>query len=331
MVSFSGSWFSVFVTSICCVGLLSLPFIPGAGAARGISGAPAGMVLVEGGSFVMGDVFGDGPAGQAELPVHEVTLDSFYLGRYEVTFGEFRRFVSATGYRTSAEKREGAYSQTPYETHWKLLGYKQTDEDPVLQMSWNDAAYYCNWRSREEGLPLAYDVHSGALLDAAGRATDDITKVRGYRLPTEAEWEFAARERGKKVRFGNGEDFARPNEINFDASADKYAYAEKGINRKRSTQVGSFRPNALGLFDMSGNAWEWCTDVLANYPATRRINPYVPGDEPRILRGGSMGGDARSVRVFSRFCFGRADHCGNSGFRLARSQDFPTTRTRKSE
>ncbi len=136
---------------------------------------------------------------------------------------------------------------------------------------------------------------------------------------------------GRTTRGTNGEDFARPSQINFDASADKYIYAEKGINRKKSTKVGSFKPNALGLFDMSGNAWEWCTDVLSNYPATRRINPYVPGDEPRILRGGSMGGDARSARVFSRFCFGRADHCGNSGFRVARSQQSRKTGTHKSE
>ena len=279
----------------------------------------ARMVLVNGGVFLMGDVFGDGKAGQPETPVHEVVVDPFYLGRYEVTVGEFREFVAATGYRTSAEKREGAYSQSPHETHWQLLGYRQDDNEPALQMSWNDAAAYCNWLSRKQGLPPAYDEGTGALLDTRGRQTTDVRAAGGYRLPTEAEWEFAARERGRKVRFGNGEDVARSSEINFDAGFDQYRYAEKGLNRGRSTPVGSFKPNALGLYDMSGNAWEWCTDVLADYPAAKRINPYVPGDEPRILRGGSMGGDARLARVASRFCFGRADHCGNSGFRLART------------
>lgn len=283
------------------------------------SSVPAGMISVAGGTFMMGDVFGDGKAGQPETPVHEVVVDSFYIGRYEVTFGQFKEFAEATGYRTSAEKHEGAYSQTPYETHWKLLGYPQANSEPVLQMSWNDAATYCNWLSRKEGLPPAYDEKTGALLDADGRATTDVRKAKGYRLPTEAEWEFAAREGGRKVRFGNGKDVARSSEINFDASSDKFAYAEKGLKRDRSTPVGSFHSNALGLYDMSGNAWEWCADVLAEYPAARQVNPYVPGDEPRILRGGSMGGDARSARVFSRFCFGRADHCGNSGFRIART------------
>ena len=146
--------------------------------------APAGLVLVEGGSFQMGDVFGDGKSWQPETPVHEVVVDSFYIARHEVTLKEFREFADATGYRTSAEKHEAAY-----------------------------------------------------------------------------------------------------------------------------------------LYDMSGNAWEWCTDVLGDYPTTKRVNPYVPGDEPRILRGGCTGADARGARVSSRACFGRADHCGNSGFRLARTAE----------
>jgi len=320
MVSARGkSRWSLVAIAVGTLGGLCGLSVPGTGAAEKSPSSPRGMVRVDGGLFMMGDLLGDGNAGQPEIPVHEVALDSFYISRYEVTVKEFRRFVERTGYRTSAEKREGAYSQSPYETHWKLLGYTQTDDEPVLQMSWNDAATYCNWLSREEGLPPAYDEKTGALLDAGGGTTTDVHKVTGYRLPTEAEWEFAARERGKKVRFGNGKNFARPSEINFDAGSDKYAYAEKGISRKRSTPVGSFKPNALGLYDMSGNAWEWCTDVLADYPAKKRVNPYVAGDEPRILRGGSMGGDAKSARVFSRYCFGRADHCGNSGFRLARS------------
>ncbi len=278
---------------------------------------PPGMVHVEGGSFQMGDQFGDGQKWLPETPVHEVEIGSFYLGRYEVTVAQFRQFAADTGYVTSAEKREGAYSQTPEEAHWKLLPFKQTDDEPVVQMSWNDAAHYCNWLSRKAGLPVAYDEKTWTLLDGQGRPTADVRQVRGYRLPTEAEWEFAARERGRKVRYGNGQDVARSDQINFDATSDRYPYGQPGINRQRSTPVGAFKPNALGLFDMSGNAWEWVNDCAGDYPAQKRVNPCIPGDEPRILRGGSMGGDARSVRVCSRACFGRADHCGNSGFRIA--------------
>lgn len=278
---------------------------------------PEGIVYIEGGSFLMGDQFGDGHKWLPETPVHEVEVGSFYIGRYEVTAGQFRQFATNTGYVTSAEKREGAYSQTPEETHWKLLPFKQTDDEPVLQMSWNDAAHYCNWLSRKEGLPIAYDEKIWTLLDGEGGPTSDTRQVRGYRLPTEAEWEFAARERGRKVRFGNGQNVACSDEINFDATSDRYPYGQAGINRNRSMPVGSFKPNTLGLFDMSGNAWEWVNDCAGDYPNEKRINPCIPGDEPRILRGGSMGGDAKSVRVCSRACFGRADHCGNSGFRIA--------------
>ena len=277
------------------------------------------MVWVEGGSFLMGDVFHDGPDRLPETPVHEVVVDSFFIARHEVTLGAFRRFVQATGYRTSAERREGAFSQTQEERHWQLLSYQQSDNEPVLQISWNDAVRYCNWLSRQEGLPIAYDEKTWGLLDAEGRITTDIRKVPGYRLPTEAEWEFAARERGRQVRFGNGKDIARSCEINFDAQSGSFSYGESGLRRGRSVPLGSFAPNALGLFDMSGNAWEWCSDCAQDYPNKKRINPYVPGDEPRILRGGSIDGDARSARVFSRSCFGRADHCGNTGFRLART------------
>jgi formylglycine-generating enzyme required for sulfatase activity len=282
----------------------------------------SGMVHVEGGSFLMGDLFGDGKKWLPETPVHEVEVGSFWIGRHEVMVREFREFVEATGYRTSAEKREGAYSQTPEETHWQLLPFKQSDDEPVLQISWNDAANYCNWLSLKAGLPVAYDGRTWVLLDGLGQPTGDVRHVRGYRLPTEAEWEFAARERGRKVRFGNGQDVARTSEINFDASSDRYPYGEKGLDLQRSAPVGSFKPNSLGLYDMSGNAWEWCTDCAGDYPAEKRVNPCIPGDEPRILRGGGIGGDAKSVRVFSRACFGRADHCGNSGFRIALT-DFP--------
>jgi formylglycine-generating enzyme required for sulfatase activity len=289
-------------------------------------------VFVEGGSFLMGDVFGDGPQLIPETPVHTVELGPFFIGKYEITVADFREFTEETGYRTSAEKHEGAYSQSPYESHWKLLPFKQTDDEPVLQMSWNDAIHYCNWLSRKDKLHVAYDENTGDLLDAVGDTTSDVCKVQGYRLPTEAEWEFAARERGGKMRYGNGKDIARISEINFDAGSGNYSYGEKGLSRKRSTPVGSFSPNALGIFDMSGNAWEWCTDCAADYKVGKLINPYVQGnkprvlfggsvngDEPRILRGGSMGGDAKSVRVMSRVCFGRADHCENSGFRIALS------------
>jgi len=163
----------------------------------------------------------------------------------------------------------------------------------------------------------------------------DVRKVSGYRLPTEAEWEFAARERGRKVRFGNGRDRARSAEMNFDAagtgqtvpslrlpSGELYSYAEKGVHRGRTTPVGSFPANALGLYDMSGNAWEWTSDTGgADYPTQRRVNPCAQGGTSHILRGGDHDTDAKACRASARIDWGARSYCFGSGFRVARTVD----------
>lgn len=318
------------------------------------------MILVKGGTFEMGDVFGEGR--ENEIPVHQVTLNDFYISRYEVTVGDFRKFVQATEYRTSAEgpidleaqkdimdraaqgkptqeelrefKREMLkYGGAGYwdaekcvwtgynsRTNWKNPGFEQTDNDPVMAVSPDDAMNYCNWLSKTEGLPIAYDIETGGLLDGNGKPTRDITGVKGYRLPTEAEWEYAAREGGRKVRFGNGKDIARSSEINFRADAGEYDYLEKGEYIKGTSPVGSYPPNSLGLYDISGNAWEWAGDRFVTYTAEARVNPYATEGGGHALRGGRWGGDASEVRVFSRSPWPRNDRCNNSGFRVARSK-----------
>jgi formylglycine-generating enzyme required for sulfatase activity len=142
-------------------------------------------------------------------------------------------------------------------------------------------------------------------LDENAEPTTDVSKVEGFRLPTEAEWEYAAREGGRKVRFGNGKDTARTSEIN--------------LNAKRTMPVGSYQPNSLGLYDMSGNAWEWVSDTYAKYQSTDQVNPYVTAGKERMLRGGMWSGDASEARVFRRTRWPRNDRCNNSGFRIARS------------
>jgi formylglycine-generating enzyme required for sulfatase activity len=291
------------------------------------------MVIIEGGTFGMGDTFQENPEAWAqETPVHTVTLATFSLSRYEVTVEQFRAFIETTGYITDAEKEGGASAWVTWDNdtkssfapwsagmNWRRPGFPQSGTDPVVCVSWNDATAYCNWLSRRENLPPAYDSKTGDLLDPAGKPASNVRAVKGYRLPTEAEWEYAAREKGRKVRFGNGKDVARAQEINFYATQGAYPYSEKGHYRRATVPVGSFAPNALGLFDMSGNAWEWCSDCHANYPADNVDNPYVSGGPHRILRGGRWGGNAREMRASARHFESPTLRCNNSGFRIART------------
>ncbi len=281
-------------------------------------------VLIEGGEFRMGNVLGDAPHAMPETPVHEVQVDAFYLSKYEVTVAEFRRFVHATGYRTSAET-DGEVKATeemlrnghmPF-PNWKEHWFTQGDDHPVIWIAWEDAVAYCNWLSKEAGLPPAYDAKTRALIDERGDPTPDVRKVIGFRLPTEAEWEFAARERGRRVRFGNGRDMARAGEINFNASVAHYPYVEKGIDRGVTTPVGSFPPNGLGIFDMAGNAWEWCTDAGALYPASRQVDPCNQAGANHIIRGGTYQSEARACRAAARLDWWPFAKCAASGFRLA--------------
>jgi formylglycine-generating enzyme required for sulfatase activity len=223
---------------------------------------------------------------------------------------------SGAGYWAAEERQWQGYNP---ETNWRNPGFAQAPDHPVQAVSWDDAISFCNWLSEKAGLPVAYDLETGALLDGSGNPTSDLSAVRGYRLPTEAEWEYAARERGRDVRFGTGSDTARSSEMNFRGDEGEQPFTEPGSYRKGTTPVGSFPPNALGLHDMSGNAWEWASDAYVAYDTTALDNPYMTDGSERILRGGRWGGDAFEARVFHRTSWPRNDRCNNSGFRIARS------------
>ncbi|MHC4439101.1 MAG: formylglycine-generating enzyme family protein [Planctomycetota bacterium] len=287
------------------------------------------LVHVEGGTFLMGDVLADGDRAMlAETPVHEVELGSFLLSPYEVTVGEFRKFVEESGYETRAETDgQGKATKEMIEKGWtkypnfKAHWFKQTDRHPAVWIAWEDAIVYCNWLSRQHGLPAAYNESTGQLLDKGGKVTTDVRQVQGFRLPTEAEWEYAAKERGKKVRFGNGKNIARADEINFDARKAEKKYTIKGEYREATTPVGSFAPNALGLYDMSGNAWEWCADTGVDYPGEKVTNPYALNNSGHMARGGTWDSGAEGCRVTTRINWWLNSMCAATGFRIARTAD----------
>jgi formylglycine-generating enzyme required for sulfatase activity len=217
-----------------------------------------------------------------EQPLHRVHITRrFLLGAHAVTLGQFRAFVERSGYRTEAERDgTGGWGYNPaiayfegrkLEYSWRDPGFPQDDRHPVVNVTWNDAVALCEWLSRQEG--------------------------RHYRLPSEAEWEYACRA-GTTTRFHSGDspdDLARVANL-YDAACrplfpqwEKFALpAQDGF--AFTAPVGSFAANAFGLFDMHGNVWEWCADWYADdyYRHAPLEDPPGPAEGVvRVRRGGS--------------------------------------------
>ncbi|MFN0200281.1 MAG: formylglycine-generating enzyme family protein [Bacteroidia bacterium] len=258
------------------------------------SDCPSDMVHIAGGTFDMGDVFGEG--GSDEKPVHKVSVSSFCMAKYELSFAEYDAYCEAT----SASK--------PSDEGWGR------GQRPVINVSWYDAVAYCNWRSKKEGLTPCYTIN--------GENVSCNFQANGYRLPTEAEWEYAAREGGKKVRFGNGKNQADASEMNFDAKRDyKQSYSNVGEYRGKTVVVNSFSPNALGLYNMSGNVWEWCYDwydagYYNNSPNSNPTNTKL--SDYRLCRGGSWFNIPDICRAAFRSGFTPTFRNNRIGFRLLR-------------
>jgi len=248
-------------------------------------------VLVEKGTFVMGDTWGDGESD--EKPTHRVTLTyDFYIGKYEVTFDEYDAFCEAMG------------KSKPKDQGWGR------GNRPVINVSWNDVIAYCNWLSESEGLPEAYD-EEGNFLDKYGRITTDPSEVTGYRLPTEAEWEYAARD-GKKSK---GYKYAGSDDV------DDVAWYDSNSGDK-TQEVGKKAPDELGIYDMSGNVWEWCSDwrdsgYYSKSPTTNPYNSTVASY--RVIRGGSWVYSARYLRVANRVYALSSNTYADLGFRICKT------------
>jgi sulfatase modifying factor 1 len=248
------------------------------------------MVLVEAGSFQMGSTSGR----PNEQPVHSVHITRpFYVAKYAMTFEEYDLFCDDT-----------IGIPRPKDRGWGRRGH------PLSGVNWYDAVKYCNWLSEKEGLTPCYEVK--------GKLTQCDLSANGYRLPTEAEWEYAARGGHKS----QGYEYAGSNNV------DDVGWYE-GNSGGQTHPVGQKQPNELGLYDMSGNMWEWCwdwygKDYYASSPASDPTGPssgtgvYI-ADADRARRGGSY----REKAVYLRVAFRGADgatYRGDSTFRLVRTK-----------
>jgi len=235
------------------------------------------MVYIPAGEFLMGS--DDGLPN--EKPAHKVYLDAYWLGKYPVTLGQFRKFVADTNYVTDAEKGKGSWQfwkgewVVRLDGNWKNPYFEQGEDHPVVSVSWNDAVEYCKWLSKKTGLY--------------------------FKLPTAAQWEKGARGTdGRKFPWGNDKpDGTKANyaDINYWNKYKNARQPDKNINDgyTETSPVGSYPEGAshYGLMDMAGNVWEWCFDVYDNnyYAVSPYKNPSGPPDtgkpdQERVNRGG---------------------------------------------
>jgi sulfatase modifying factor 1 len=301
-------------------------------------GIPNDMVAIPSGFFIMGDTFHEGDSN--EQPVHIVTLDPFYMSKYEITNGQYCTFLnsalkqglivveylfvfqSASGTRemyschttsTPAADPQITFSEGVFSVRTKIG--RSMSNDPMVGVSWYGAVAYCNWRSQQEGREMCYDLSTW---------TCDFTK-KGYRLPTEAEWEYAARGGLPGNRFPWGDTITHSQANYYSDSGGSYDISPtRGFHPTwndgivpYTSPVGTFSPNGFGLYDMAGNVWEWCNDWYGNYRSSSQTNPTGPPTSKfRVDRGGSWDRNTVFCRVSSRdhnFPYYFSDYCG---FRL---------------
>ncbi|MDR0569072.1 MAG: formylglycine-generating enzyme family protein [Spirochaetaceae bacterium] len=237
-------------------------------------------VRIDAGTFIMGSPALEVSRDRDEVQ-HQAVVGSFYMGKYEVTQEEYETVM---GTNPSYFKRPNL---------------------PVEQVSWFDAVVYCNTRSVREGLTQAYTIQEEEIVWNHN--------ADGYRLPTEAEWEYACRA-GTTSAYHLGDNITTV-QVNYDGNYP-YNKAAKGAYREKTTEVGTFTPNAWGLYDMHGNVYEWCWDQYKPYSESG-LNGSMLADA--VLRGGSWYSEARFLRSANRV---RAAHDARSyyiGFRVVRS------------
>jgi formylglycine-generating enzyme required for sulfatase activity len=274
-----------------------------------------GMALIPAGTFEMGDTFEEGE--YYELPVHEVYVSAFYMDKYEVTLGvwEMVEAWSATnGY------------------NYDYPGIGKATNHPVLNIDWYDMVKWCNARSQMEGrVPSYYTDAALTQVYTNGQVAPFVNWNAGYRLPTESEWEKAARGGVNGHRFPWSDvDTISESQANYYCDTNDYSYdigPTPGYNpgfidgeTPYTSPVGSFDPNGFGLYDMAGNAWEWCWDYAGAYPSNFQTDPHGPATDQgsgRVGRGGNWNYYATDCRNSYRYGNSPSYSASNIGFRCA--------------
>jgi len=243
------------------------------------------MVLLNGGTFEMGS---NNKQFKNETPKHKVRIDTFYIAQYEMNFDEYKAFCKVAGF------------SDPY----GKPGF------PATNITWERAVMMCNWLSRRDGFEKAYDIvrdEKAGIFEVTCNFDSD-----GYRLPTEAEWEYAAR----------GGD--RSKDFKFSGSNMPYSVAWFNENYKgEEHKSGELLPNEAGIYDMSGNVSEWCWDLYDEtyYSHSDSINPKGPDvGENRVFRGGTRRDKMVHIVLTRRSYLNQKKKNFYLGFRVARSK-----------
>lgn len=302
------------------------------------------MAYIPAGEFDMGDHLGNGWAD--ELPIHQVLVDSLLMSKFEITNWQYCDYLNSAILAGKIKLNGGIvydfndtgnnfpYCDTHISSIWSQIDYNNVSKtfnvrtkggrdisnDPMVNVSWCGSVAYCNWRSSEEGYGNCYNIYTWDC---------DFT-CKGYRLPTEAEWEYAARD-GKYspyCRFPWSDNISH-NEANYYADPCSYSYdvnPTDGFHRTwydgiypYTSPAGSFPANSFGVYDMVGNVWEWCNDWYSRtyYSSSPPNKPTGPTNGTyRVLRGGSWNFNTWNCRSACRY-WNTPDYRGiSSGFRV---------------